>query len=294
MCSDKNRKRSKVGMGPSLIVPLLLVPLAVFAAAAAASAAQWRYEYDFYLDGDIVGTVSRQVDKWDSGSEVRESVVYREPGLVEGVEVSIVRSERYDLSGRLQLADTKQHRGEAAYWSRIESVSGELWAISSPVESLSEKEEAQFVGFAFAAVADAVPLVGQVLSYSSILLGDGDNATGNIRIPDSDYDTTLHFLPDYWQLASETLPDQVNILDVARQRVWRANVAAIEDLDHAGSCYRLDSDELNSLRFCLDMGESGRAHYSMLHQSTVSGSFELRLRSQSVTADDGAGTGSEK
>ncbi|QIL88694.1 hypothetical protein GNX18_02080 [Microbulbifer sp. SH-1] len=289
MWNIKNSNCSIGGTASFLIVLLLIAPLAILPAKTLAEG--WRYEYDFYLDGDIVGTVSRQVDKLGSSTEVQETVVYTEPAIDKDVEVSISRSERYGPLGRLQLADTKQQRGKAAYWSRIESVGGELWAIRSPVESLSEKEDAQFVGFAFAAVADAVPLVGQVVSYSSILLGDSENAEGNNRLPDSGYDSTLHFLPEFWQLASESLPEQVNILDISGHRVWRANVVAVENLGRAGSCYRMDSDELDSLEFCLDTGENGWPHYSMLRQSTVSGSFELRLRSLAV--DSGAVLGSE-
>lgn len=291
MCSVMNSKHAKVGAVPSRIIPLLLAPIAVLAAAT--SAAQWRYEYDFYLDGDIVGSLSRQVDRSESGTEVRESVEYSEPSIGEVVEVNLARSERYGPAGRLQWADSKQRRGKAAYWSRTESVNGELWAISSPVQSPSEKEDEQFVGFAFAALADAVPLMGQVLSYSSILLGDGESAGGNIRIPDGDYDTTLNFLPEFWLMASEVLPEQIDVLDVAKQRVCRANVATMENLEHAGTCYRLDSDELDSLQFCLEREAGGRPHYSMLVQDTANGRVELRLRTQSVTAEHGADRGSE-
>lgn len=239
-----------------------------------------RHSYDIYLNDKRVGAATRDVKIQDIGTEIRESITYREPGFLGSTDITVSRIEQYAPSGRLLFADLKHHQGETRYWSRMASVDGEIWVMASPITSASEKEDAQFVELALAAIGSASSAAGEVLSYSSLLLGGSQTRDTDARFPESDHLISLPFLPLHWLHAGKTLPDRLALLDSPHPHMREAKVTPFPSPAHSGHCYQLDLADKETLTLCMQQQADGIPHFSLLRRSTPGKTVEWRIHPQ--------------
>lgn len=252
-----------------------------------------RYEYDIYSNGKVAGVASRQVNIHETGTEIRETATYSKPGILERTPIILSRIEQYTSTGRLLSADIKHNKGKAIYWSRTESVDGEIWSMASPITSAAEKEDAQFINLVLAALGGTSSGAGEILALSSLLFWDSKAAEANARFPDTDYHTTLQFLPMHWLNAGKTLPDQLDIFDLARHQPETAKIIPFIDPDHPGDCYRLEPAGMETLTLCLSQEDSEAPHFSLLRRSTFGNTVEFRLLPRHQPNDDDKPQGKE-
>jgi len=240
----------------------------------------WRHSYDINLDNKRVGTATRDVTIQGTGTEIRESITYREPGFMGSTDSTVSRTEQYAPSGRLLFADLKHHKGKTRHWSRMASVDGEIWVMASPITSASEKEDAQFVELALAAIGGASSAAGEVISYSSLLLGGSQTSDTDARFPDSDDLISLSFLPLHWLHSGKTLPDQLALLDSPHPHIREAKVSPFHSPAHSGHCYNLDLPDMETLTLCMQQQADEIPHFSLLRRSTPGKTIEWEIHPQ--------------
>lgn len=261
-------------------IPALTLLLVVTVAHPHSLSGHWRHTYDIYLNDKRVGSASRDVTIQGTGTEIRESITYREPGFLGSTDIIVSRSEQYTASGRLLFADLKHHKGETRYWSRMTSVDGEIWVMASPITSASEKEDAQFVELALAAIGGASSAAGEVLSYSSLLLGGSQPRDTDARFPESDDLISLPLLPLHWLHSGKTLPDRLALLDSPHPHSREAKIRPFHSPAHSGHCYQLDLADMETLTLCMQQQAGEIPHFSLLRRSTPGKTVEWKLHPQ--------------
>ena len=261
-------------------VPAWSAALILVAAAARSEplAKGWLYEYDIYINDKLTGSSCTEITLQEEHTEIRERITYTETGMLDQTNVSLSRIEHFTASGRLLFADVKHIEDKTKYWSRMERVDDEIWAVTSPITSATEKEDAQFINLALAALGDASASAGEILSYSSLLFGDDQANEGDNRFPDTDYQTSLQFLPLYWLHQGRTLPDTIDLLDIPHFLPRQVTSQTFTDAEMPGDCYSLELSRLENLTACIQQAPIGPPHFSLLRRSTPGRVVEFRTR----------------
>jgi hypothetical protein len=252
------------------------------------------FNYDIFVEDDDVGDLELKIRMTPkNGYQISEKTSIQAKGVWGEINLKSISDEEYSHQHKLIEGDNKTYSQNKVYWTKISSSGVELWINFSEIENQQQKKEGELVGFSMGVLSSVIPVVGEVLAVSELVLSGNTNAPTNMRFLETSYHTTLLNLPTFWSLQQQILPLEINLLDnetisIIPMKVEHKgiDVEMLDGVEISTTRYTLSTQDSAPLEIWLALDENNIAYYFQLKGEDDDGPFTIKLKQNSVFSNE--------